>query len=294
MNRLFVPALALMALAAVVGSAWSNPTPVRSGSAISPDGVTIYASMRGEDDPTLVFIHGWSGNGRYWNAQMKHFAPRHWVVAIDLGGHGASHRNREHYTMEAFGGDIAAVLTEFQLDDVILIGHSMGGAVMVEATLAAPDRVIGLIGVDNFQDVDLSLTPEEIAETIDPLREHFRRATYQWVRTMFPTGSDSLLVIGIATDMAMAPSLVAMSALEEFLAWDGGPAAERVKALDVPLVCINSDFQPTDEDAMLALVPAYRLWTMPGVGRFPMLEDPDTFNRLLAEAVAYLKELDER
>ena len=51
------------------------------------------------------------------------------MVAVDLGGHGESGMGREHWTMEAFGDDVAAVVRGLGLERVILVGHSMGGYV---------------------------------------------------------------------------------------------------------------------------------------------------------------------
>ena len=267
-----------------------DPEPIRTGEAVSPDGVTIHCAMLGEDQPTLVFVHGWCADGMYFRRQVEHFAPDHRSVAVDLAGHGASHRNRDTYTMEAFGADVVAVIEEFNLRKVILVGHSMGGAVVVEAALAAPDRVIGVIGVDNFQDVNMKLTDEQIDGFLADFRKEFRRNTYRYIKTMFPADADTALVEEIATDIALAPSLVGISAMEELLKWYGGVAPGRVAALDVPLVTINSDAVAVDEEALRALVPDYRVWMMSGVGHYPMLEDPEQFNATLAEAVAYLTE----
>jgi pimeloyl-ACP methyl ester carboxylesterase len=259
---------------------------IRTGSAVSPDGVNIFVRMMGEEEPTLVFVHGWSCDGSYWNNQLKHFAAENRTVLIDLAGHGASHRNRRDYSMTAFAGDVVAVLEEWNLRKVILIGHSMGGAVIVEAALAAPGRVIGLVGVDNFHDVAGGTDPEQVAAFVDSLAGDFRNNCYRFVKTMFPAAADSALIEGIAIDMATAPSDVALSAIREFLGWSSTEGPERLRQLKVPLVCINSDLEPTDAKAMKSLVPGYRLKIMPARGHFLMLEDPDGFNRILAGVIA--------
>jgi pimeloyl-ACP methyl ester carboxylesterase len=291
MKRLF---FALFVFAAAGNALAAEPDPIRTGQAISPDGVTIHCAIRGEDDPILVFVHGWCCNGYYWSNQFEHFAPNHRVVTVDMAGHGASHRNRENYTVESFGADVVAVLDEFNLDDVILVGHSMGGAVIVEAALAAPGRIIGLVGVDNFQNVNIDLSPEQITEKVESMGEDFRRSTYKLVQGLFSADADSILVHEVAVDMSTAPSLVALSALEGYLRWSAEKGPDRIKALSAPLVNINSPMYDTDEDAMRALVPDYRLWIMTGVGHFPMLEDPERFNTTLEEAVAYITELQDR
>ena len=109
--------------------------------AISADGVSIAYEVRGEGEPALVFVHGWSNNRNTWEAELAHFSQKYKVVAIDLAGFGASGNNREKWTMGAFGEDVAAVIKQIGLDDAVLIGHSMGGPVILEAAKRIPESI---------------------------------------------------------------------------------------------------------------------------------------------------------
>jgi pimeloyl-ACP methyl ester carboxylesterase len=260
-----------------------------AGTVAAPDGTLIHFTDQGHGSPALVFIHGWSCDAGYWDAQVQHFAAAHRVVAIDLAGHGASGAERTAYTMEAFGGDVAAVLQKLDLKGALLIGHSMGGAVIVEAALAAPERVAGLIGIDNFQNIDLKFPPQAIEGFLAPFEADFTPGVAAWVLRMFPANADSALAAGIAADMASAPPKVGLSAMRELLAWYfSGRALERLALLKVPLMCVNADMQPTLVEPIKALVPGYQLRVLPGRGHFLMREDPAGFNKLLAETVGAL------
>ncbi|MFC2038592.1 alpha/beta fold hydrolase, partial [Chloroflexota bacterium] len=120
----------------------------------SADGVSIAYSVSGSGSPPLVFVHGWCCDKNYWDPQLSHFSQNHKVVAIDLAGHGDSGLERDEWSMSAFGEDVAAVIRELDIEQVILIGHSMGGPVIIEAAQIVPERIAGLIGVDTFQDID--------------------------------------------------------------------------------------------------------------------------------------------
>lgn len=264
------------------------PVSAPAGTATSPDGVVLHFTDQGQGSPTLVFVHGWSCDATYWDAQVAHFAPKHRVVAIDLAGHGASGQERKAYTMEAFGADVAAVLAQLDLKDAILVGHSMGGAVIVEAALAAPDHVLGLVGVDNFQNVTMKLPPESIDVFVSTFEADFVPRVRAWVGHFFPAGADSALAAGIAADMASAPPAVGLSAMRELLHWYGNRTSERLPLLKVPLMCINADMQPTMVEPIKALVPGYQLRLMAGRGHFVMREDPAKFNELLGETVGAL------
>ncbi|MBK8168096.1 MAG: alpha/beta hydrolase [bacterium] len=278
--RLAIPASILAVLLLAV--------PAIAGTVTAPDGVVIHYTDQGQGSPALVFVHGWSCDATYWDAQVAHFAAKHRVVVIDLAGHGASGQERKAYTMEAFGADVAAVLAQLDLKDTVLVGHSMGGAVIVEAALAAPDRVLGLVGVDNFQDVGMKLPPEAIDGFVSTFEADFTPRVRAWVGHFFPAGADSALAAGIAADMASAPPAVGLSAMRELLHWFGDRTTERLAQLKVPMMCINADAQPTKVEPIKALVPGFQLRVMAGRGHFVMREDPDGFNRLLGETVGAL------
>jgi pimeloyl-ACP methyl ester carboxylesterase len=257
-----------------------------AGSVKAPDGVEIRYEVAGSGEPVLVFVHGWSCDRSYWRAQTDHFAASHRVVAVDLGGHGESGLGRRDWTMTAFGGDVRAVVEALALRKVVLVGHSMGGHVIIEATQLMPDRVAALILVDTFGNVDQRMSAETLERFLAPMRADFRGTTEAWVRRrLFVGWSDPKLVERIARDMAAAPAAVGISAMEHVRRYDEGAA---LAAMRVPVRIINADLFPTNLEAARRRKPDVSLAVMPAVGHFPILEDPDEFNRLLARAVKEL------
>ena len=256
-----------------------------SDTATSPDGIRIAFEADGSGAPGLVFVHGWSCDRTYWANQMRAFAPRHRVVSVDLAGHGASGSGRASWSMPAFGGDVAAVVAQLRLDDVVLIGHSMGGDVIVEAALRVDGRVRGLVWVDTYS--DLSETAEAEAEQEDPfiarLRADFAPEVDRFVRGMFPEDADPALVDWVATDMASAPADVAIDAVRQ-ATQNVGPALAGLRRLQLPVVAINPSNSRTDVPSMLRA--GVRPVFLGRVGHFPMLEAPEQFDALLAEVVA--------
>jgi pimeloyl-ACP methyl ester carboxylesterase len=131
-----------------------------------------------------VFVHGWSCDRTYWNGQLDHLVGRHEVVAIDLAGHRESGVGREAWTMAVFGLDVVAVVERLGLGSAVMVGHSMGGDVIVEAALRLPDRVTGLAWVDVYTSLDDARTREEIQAFLVPFREDFITAARALVRRM--------------------------------------------------------------------------------------------------------------
>ena len=279
MSRSFTTAACLLAAVFFAESCRRAP---RDLTALSADGVTISYHVEGRGDPILVFVHCWSCDRSYWSAQVPVFSKTHQVVTIDLAGHGASGADRKAWTIEAFGADVAAVLNEENLKKVILIGHSMGGNVVIEAARLCPDRIIGIIGVDTFQDLAQAISPDQIEGFLADFRTNFAGRTEEFIRAMFPPSADPALVARIAKDMASGPPNVGLGALES--SWRHSPA-DALKSLRVPIKGINSDMWPVNVESNRSLVPRYGLKVMKGGGHFIQMEDPATFNRLLQESI---------
>lgn len=286
-RRRFGVALAAATLVAVSAreSAVAQDARPAVDSATSPDGIRIAYEVRGEGTPTLVFVHGWSCDRSYWKGQLEPLSRRYRVVAVDLAGHGESGLGREAWTIEAFGGDVAAVVEKLGLQRVILIGHSMGGDVIAEAARRLPGRVAGLIWVETYKQLRTPRTPEQVDALVAPFRADFPGTTRAFVRGMFVPGSDSALVERVAADMSSAPPAVALGALHSAMSY----SREMPRALDelkLPVIAINADNAPTDTASLRQH--GVEVIVMPGVGHFLMMEDPERFNGLLVTAIGKL------
>lgn len=248
------------------------------GTAMSPDGVPIRYEVHGHGDSTLVFVHGWACDRSYWKEQIPFFSERYQVVTLDLAGHGESGQERSGWTVPAFAQDVVAVLEALNLKQVVLIGHSMGGSIVVEAARMAPVGVAAVIGVDTYQNVGWSFNDEQIDVFLSPMREHFTLATTDFVRQMFLPESDSLLRERVAADMSSAPPEISVACLENFFRYDLKGA---LSDLGVPIGAVNTAKYPTDLEALRAASPQFQLEIVDGVGHFLMQEKPEEFNQTL-------------
>ena len=211
------------------------------------DGVQIHYESGGNGSPALVFIHGWNCDRSYWSAQLPFFAATHQVVAIDLAGHGDSGMNREDWSMANFGADVAAVADALQLEDIILVGHSMGGPVALEAARLLKGRVKMVIGADTLSDVSLRYADEQLAGMLAAMEADFPGTVEGLVRSSFflPT-SDPALIDQIARDMGAAPPAAGIGAFEGFAHWYNEDVEKTLADIKVPIRLINSDYRPTN------------------------------------------------
>jgi pimeloyl-ACP methyl ester carboxylesterase len=256
---------------------------VQSHVAISADGVPIHYDVQGTGATALVFVHGWCCNRHFWDRQVGYFAPHYTVVSLDLTGHGASGRERLQWTVAAFGQDVVAVVEQLGLEQVVLIGHSSGGQVIVEAARRLPRSVIGVVGVDTWPNIAQPPTPAQVAETLAPFRTNFVDAMRTFARNLFVPTSDPALVEHVVTTMSAAPPPMAISAREEGMG-NVRSLQAGLREVTVPKITINAEsWRPTNQEAMDHY--GVEVMRMFGVGHCVMMEDPQTFNRLLDEAV---------
>jgi pimeloyl-ACP methyl ester carboxylesterase len=268
----------------------SSPEP-QTGIVSPPDDVPIHYSTYGTGSPALVFVHGISCDQTYWRKQVGPFSKNLQVVTIDLAGHGESGLGRTEWSMEAYGGDVAAVIGSLDLQNVILIGHSMGGVVILEAARQLPGRVDGIVIVDAFESFDTWWTPEEIEEVLNPLREDFVEQTRAWVRGMFTEESDPAFIEEILTDMSSAPPEVALASLQSAITkMYGRERTTALTGLGAPVFIINADYSPSDVDSLAGH--GAEVHIIPGTGHFFMLEEAPVFNSVLSSVVQRLLESD--
>jgi pimeloyl-ACP methyl ester carboxylesterase len=243
--------------------------------AISKDGVKIVYSKHGKGEPALIFVHGWSCERSFWRKQIPYFEPDYTVVTLDLAGHGRSGQERDVYSMRAFGEDVAAVVESIGAQQVILLGHSMGGPVIIEAAEIIPDKVLALVGIDTFQDFGEYYSEEEIAGFVQPFKEDFRTNTEGFVKDMLVKGTDPGLIAEVTAKMAGTSERTGVSAMTEMFKRSYAAEPPNIKA---PVWAINADLWPTNADANQKFVPEFHLRLIHGTGHFLMLEAPDAFN----------------
>ena len=97
-------------------------------------------------EPTLLLVHATGFHARCWDPVIQRLGERH-VIAVDQRGHGRSEKTDiTHWRV--FGEDLAALVPALELQDVIGVGHSMGGHALVDAAAALPGRFRRLVLVD--------------------------------------------------------------------------------------------------------------------------------------------------
>jgi pimeloyl-ACP methyl ester carboxylesterase len=250
------------------------------------DNTPIVYQKTGSGEQDLVFVHCWSCDKSYWTAQLEYFANNYSVYAIDLAGHGESGLDRKEWTIENYAKDVVAVVEKEELVNVILIGHSMGGPVVLSAAHQMGDKVKALIAIDTFQDIEGRWTDEQFEGFFKPFEEDFPITTKAFVKSIFGENADSNLVETISNDMSSAPPEVALASFRNLFEFEEAPIFDETA---IPVRFINSKRFPTNTEAATKHIKEFELKIIEDAGHFPMLENPKEFNRILEETMRELE-----
>jgi non-heme chloroperoxidase len=247
------------------------------------------------DGPPILFIHAWSQNHLCWAKQYDGaLADEFRLVAYDLRGHGMSEAplEPEHYADGAlWADDVAAIVEQLGLDRTVLVGWSYGAFVICDyLRLHGQDRVAAI----NFTGGGVKLGQAAFGTLLGPgFLDHFAdaiaddlptniRAMRSFVRTCIakPLPDDEV-------ETAVCWNVVVPARVRAHLAARELDYDDVLRALDVPLLVTHgradSVALPAMAEHVLATCPSAEISWYERVGHVPHLEEPERFNRELAE-----------
>ncbi|MGI9487942.1 MAG: alpha/beta fold hydrolase [Geminicoccaceae bacterium] len=261
---------------------------------ITVDGRAVFAFTNGRDfdaeKPTILFVHGAGMDHSVWTLQARYFAHHGFnAVAVDLPGHGRT-KGPACPTIEAMGDWVAAVAGTLVTEPVILVGHSMGALVCLEAAARHRDSVkqLALLGVAGKMPVHPALL--EAAEANKPLAADL---VSSWGHG--PAGhvggnrAPGGWLMGHAQRLlAKAPSGVLYNDLAACNAYEHGSAAADGVECPVLVVAGSHDrMTPPKQAAKLAeTIADAKLVTIAGSGHLMIVEKPDITLDTLIDMIA--------
>ena len=251
----------------------------------SADGVDIAYEITGHGATALLFVHGWCGNKRGWDAQRDAYADTHMVVQLDLAGHGDSGSDRNEWSVQAYAQDIQAVAAQLQATRIVVVGHSMSGANVVEASLGI-DRVAAIILVDTLKDLDRVTPPAQVETMLDLYRNDYLSTIEKVLPPyLFSAQTSPALRARLTHEFLRFDGPRAAQLLEPFYRYDARTSAPRVT---VPVRAINGDLHATNIVSSRAYFRDFDAAIISEVGHYPMLERPADFNAQFANMLQKL------
>ncbi len=254
------------------------------GKSIEIKDTTMFYMEHGQGRP-VVLVHGNTGSSRWWSRVMDLKGCR--VLAPELPNFGRSGRLGVA-DIDVYADYLGAFLGKLGLVKPVLVGHSLGGAVVMSLLARRPELAGGLVIVDGAAPGGLK-TPEEhypIIELYRTNRGFMRKA----LAAVTPTLTDEAFLDGLADDaMLMAPHAYAGNAraLEKF------DYRGRTSGFTGPVLVVwgKKDIIITEAMARATATayPSARLELLDDVGHSVMVEDPARFKTLMLDFISSLE-----
>jgi pimeloyl-ACP methyl ester carboxylesterase len=247
------------------------------------------------DGPPILFVHGWSQNHLCWRKQYESaLADEFRLVAYDLRGHGMSDAplGAEHYSDGTlWAADLAAIIDELRLDRPVLVGWSYGSFVicdyirvhgqtrvaavnLVEGAVKLGETAFGTLIGRGFVDHFVDATADDLPTNIQAMRSFVRACLVK------PVSDDDL-------EAAVCWNVTVPAPVRANLGARDLDDDDVLRALEVPLLVTQGHADtvvlPAMAEHILATCPTAEASWYDGVGHVPHLEEPERFNRELAE-----------
>jgi len=257
--------------------------------------VTFSVQAEGRGQP-IVFIHGWSMSGRFFQRQLAHFSGGNRVIIPDLRGHGLSEKVTHGHTVPQYATDLHAILAELSVLRPVLVGWSMGAMVAYEfLSQFGSDSAAGIVIVDQPPS-DFAWDGYEFGViTMDALREMNEQlqldqpALVSEFTQLMLHEPDEATLAWMATEILRVPPVIASTILLDQTLRD---YREFLPRIDVPaLVLFGEDDKLTSPKAgeyIAGRIPGARLQTFANSSHCPFWEESGPFNEAVAAFAAGL------
>jgi pimeloyl-ACP methyl ester carboxylesterase len=259
----------------------------------------IHHVVTGNGGTPIVFVHGFACAHSDWDAQVAHLSPRHRTVAVDLRGHGASPGAPAECSIERYGADVAEVMRALALAPAVLVGHSMGCRVVVEAALQAPERTAGVILVDGSQ---FAAVMEPILMERFATPDGYVTITNALFNDMFTARSDNAVATAVVERALRLPRPIGEKMLTDLLRYDVGRLTGSLASLRVPVMALQTTFSNEKRerstmregqttpylDMLRASIPSARVEIIEHTGHFPQLDESVRTNTMIESFLATL------
>jgi len=248
----------------------------------------LYYEDRGEGAP-VVFLHGMMAGSRFFTAQMDAFEDAYRPIALDFRGHGRSAKTETGHLLPQYARDLQAFLAALSLEDVVLVGHSMGASVAWEyVEQFGTERLCGLVVVDqpaaefawpDNEDADVDLERMwQLMELVQTDAVRFNELAVEVVFADAASVSPETRRLVFDEFSRCPPPIKSAIVFDETLR----DYRDVLPGLDLPtLVCAGADesFVPVAPVEHVAdLVPDAEFVVFEESGHCPMLEEPDRFD----------------
>jgi pimeloyl-ACP methyl ester carboxylesterase len=218
------------------------------------------------DGPPVILVHGLLGSHMSWAGQIERLSERYRVIAPDLFGHGSSDKPSGDYSLSSHAATIRDLLDHLGIDSAPMVGHSLGGGIVMQTVYLFPERVdcLALVSSGGLGP-EVSLLLKAGASMAE---------TWRSFQTVADKGSRGAFLA--STRAVVGPRGQTVSAKQHFAKFETMPSL---------LIWGSKDrmIPASHADNIRREVPNSRVEIFPSAGHFPQLDEPDLFFRILDE-----------
>ncbi|HRD78855.1 MAG TPA: alpha/beta hydrolase [Hyphomicrobiaceae bacterium] len=263
----------------------------------------IQHTRTGKGRPPIVLVHGFGCARSDWDLQVAHLAQHSETIAVDLGGHGTTPGTSAHARLETHGADVAELLRGLDLRGAVLIGHSMGCRVIMEAAAREPARVAGVILVDGSRMGQAGVNAH--TPLLAEIKAKGGYASYirPVFESMFAKTYPADKAAPIVERAARMPAEIAGPLFADIRRYDSEHMDRILSLQRWPFLAIqttridqggNRVSMKSGEttpylDLIRSKVAGARIEIIPSIGHFPQVEAPAALNQLLERFVVSLR-----
>ena len=229
--------------------------------------------------PTLLMIHGAGGSAQVWRNQVHLLKSSLNTLAIDLPGHGKTAGSAKS-TIEGYARWLMETLEAFFPEPPVLMGHSMGGAIVQEAAFRSPVLMKGII---------LAATGPRLGVApalLDGLLNNFDNIIDAIMAYAYAPGVNQRLVTEGAGLMREAGEAVVHG---DFAACNQFDMRDRIEQITLPahVLCGEKDqlAPPSLSEKLKTAIKGSRCDIIPSAGHMVMIETPEAFNKSVLDFV---------
>jgi pimeloyl-ACP methyl ester carboxylesterase len=261
------------------------------------DSARIFYSTAGENELAIVFVHGFGCSHVDWSHQADYFSSRYRTVALDLRCHGKSAGNPSDCTIERLSDDVVCLLSDLNASRYILVGHSLGCRIVIEAAVRAAATVAGVVLVDGNCFGDASVTNEQFLNYLRTRGHHsvLIGLFSQMFGVQSPERDKTRLLAGIRKISAELIETVLVSNMT----WERSRMTSLMSRLHSPVLALQSTTTDAQHRRVPLLPGASTPWLeaisigvsdttirrIHDAGHFPMLDQPVATNNGIQDFV---------
>lgn len=251
----------------------------------------IHYKEYGQGDKTLIFVHGWGCDLNAWKYQFNYFKEKYHLVLIDLPGYGQSDKLEEDYTIDLFAQSVLKIISDLEIENPVLIAHSMGLPVAMEVLKQLNSENAMLCNIDGvYLDFPAdSAERQHYQEGLNDFANMFKGESYKQnveqfcqgfiTETTPPDVSDYIL-----STMTKTPEKIGFQSMRSLIDekyWD----KQSINNKSIAIYAKIADLPPDNENILRKTFPNLTYVEMDNVNHFLMMEKPGEVNEILEEFI---------